>query len=152
MKQQIGLGSSLATFWWHSDIVALQSSIKSALDATNTDVNACAGVDAGSKQAWAAFYTSATAYTQESAAWIDTGSQADHLQDLQRQLLAWQQFLTGKGCALGSPMVQIGPAETGKTLENIAKYGAIIAVAWGSAYLVSQVVAFIPHPVGAGER
>lgn len=148
----VGLGNALFTVWWHGDIVALQSSIGAALTATNNDVNACSGVDANSKSAWAAFYASALLQTTSSAAWFDTGSQADHLQDLQRQLLAWQQFVQGKGCALSAPLIQIGPAETGKTLENIVKYGAIIAVAWGSAYLVSQVVAFIPHPVGAGER
>lgn len=148
----VGFGNAFATVWWHSDIVQLQASVAAALTATNNDVNACSGLDATSKSSWAAFYTPAMGYATESAAWFDTGSQADHLQDLQRQILAWQQFIQGKGCSLSGPQVQVGAAATGQTVENIAKYGAIIAVAWGTAYLVSQVVSFIPHPVGASER
>lgn len=146
----IGLGNSLFHFWTHGDIAALQAEIAGTLQTTNTDVQNCTALPAASKTAWTTFYTTALAQAQASAAWFDTGDQADTLQEIQRGIRSWQQMISGKGCTLSAPLYDGGlnpdPPKPPEVTQWL-KYGAIIATAWGVSYVVSQVVEFIPKPV-----
>jgi hypothetical protein len=152
--KQVGLGNSLFTFWSHGDIVDLQNSIRAALLSTDATVNACAAIDSGSKTSWTSFYTQSMAYANADAAWLNTGTQADAGQSIQRQILAWQQYFKGKGCALNGPLYDTGDSGAGKgdQITSWLKYGAIIAASWGTAYVISQVVTFIPHPVSSAKE
>jgi hypothetical protein len=143
MKRGIGLGNSLFTFWLHGDIVDLQNSIRAALKSTDPAVSGCAVLDPNSRASWTAFSMEATNFVDGSAAWLNTGTQADTGQYLQRAVRSWQEFLQGKGCDLAGPLYEGGI--TPEPVSNWLKYGAIIAVAVATAVVVGEIVPFIPR-------
>jgi hypothetical protein len=129
--------SVVATFWWHSDIVALQNQLDADLEGTNNSVNVCTALDAPTRASWVVFYTAAKAFTQQPAAWLNTGTQADQGQALQRELYAWQQQLSAK-CSLTVP--SLDPRERDR--QDIAtplKYAAIIVGVLGVGYVTAQI-------------
>ena len=133
--------SAIATFWWHDDIVALQRQLDADLEGTNLSVTACTGLSSAMQASWQAFYASAKAFTQESAAWLNTGTQADQGQALQRELYAWQQKLSAL-CSLTVPSVDPDknkPAD----LSTYFKWGAVIAGVIGVAYVTGQVASTV---------
>jgi hypothetical protein len=133
--------SAIATFWWHDDIVALQKTLDADLESTNASVAACTALSDTARTAWESFYTNAKAYTQSSAAWVNTGTQADRGQELQRELLAKQQQLT-KSCSNVSPAAD---PDKGKPadLSTYFKWGAVIAGVIGVAYVTGQVASTV---------
>jgi hypothetical protein len=138
--------SAIATFWSHSDIVTLQTTLGADLEATNTGVQACTGLDATTLQEWNFFYAGANAFVHEDANWLATGTQADEGQEYQRQLIAWRQKLSVK-CPNLAPVSSPGGGkqiDTGMT--TALKYGAVIAGFLGTAYVVAKVSEFIPRP------
>ena len=130
--------SAIGTFWWHSDIVALQNQLDADLEGTNNSVTACTGLDAATKASWTVFYTSTKAFTTQPAAWLNTGTQADQGQALQRELYAWQQQLSAK-CSLTVP--SLDPRERDRALDVATplKYAAVIVGGLGVAYVTAQV-------------
>ena len=126
--------SAIATFWTHGDIQALQKQLDADLEGTNTSVGVCPQLNDSMRASWQAFYASAKAFTQSDAAWINTGTQADQGQAIQRELYAWQQKLSTT-CSLAVPSVD--PDKGKPDLASAAKWGALIvglvaggALAW----------------------
>jgi len=136
--------SAIATFWTHGDIVSLQKQIDADLEGTNNSVAACPKMSDAMRASWQAFYASAKAFTTADAAWLNTGTQADQGQAIQRELYAWQQKLSTI-CSLTVPSVD---PDKGKPadLSTYFKYGtaiaAILGVAWVTAEVASTVRAF----------
>lgn len=133
----------LPTFWFHGDIVDLQARLKNGLDATDRSVSSCGALDDATKASWASFYKLASGFCNESAAWLNTGQQADVGQGYESDLVAWQQKLSVK-CALSAPFYN--PPGGSNEKNSTVKYIAIAAGVLGTAYVVGQVAAFIPRP------
>ena len=133
--------SAIATFWWHSDIVALQQQLDADLEGVNNTVTACTKLPDAMRASWQTFYASAKAFTQADAAWLNTGTQADRGQELQRELVTWQQRIGGY-CVLQSA---VSNPDVGKPadLSVYLKWAAIITAVVGTAYVTSQVASTV---------
>lgn len=133
--------SALFTFWWHDDIVALQRQLDADLEGVNNSVNTCTTLNDTAKTSWQAFYASAKAFTQEPAAYINTGTQADRGQELQRELLARQQQISGS-CTNVTP---VDDPDKGKPQDptTYLKWGAVIVGVVGVAYVTGQVASTV---------
>jgi len=132
--------SAIATFWFHDDIVALQKHLDADLEGVNNSVAACGTkVPDTMRTSWQAFYVSAKAFTQAPAAWINTGTQADRGQELQRELLAWQQQLSAT-----CPVTPVDDPDKGKPNPlPYVKWIAIGAAALGVAWVTTEVAATV---------
>lgn len=128
--------SALFTFWWHDDIVALQKQLDADLEGVNRSVATCATLSDPVRASWQDFYVSAKSFTQSPAAWVNTGTQADRGQEIQRELLARQQQISGV-CANVTPVVD--PDKGKPDLTNAAKWTAVIVGVVGVAYVTAQV-------------
>jgi hypothetical protein len=128
--------SSIATFWWHDDIVALQKQLDADVEGVNRSVSACTTLSDAMRASWQDFYVSVKSFTQGPAAWINTGTQADRGQELQRDLLARQQQISGV-CANVTP---VSDPDKGKGDPTTAlKWAAVIVGIAGVAYVTAQV-------------
>jgi hypothetical protein len=138
---------SLVRFWWHGDIQDLQRDLGATLQATKTAVDACTALDVATRAQWQTWFVGANDFVLSEASWINTGTQADRGQKYEAELFAWQQKLS-KVCNIAVPAIDPNfnkPDLTG--LDQVLRYGAIIAGFLGTAYVVGKVVEFIPKPV-----
>ena len=105
-------------------------------------VNGCTALSASTKASWQAFYAGVKIFTQQSAAWVNTGTQADQGQALQRELYAWQQKLSAT-CPLTVPSIN-PDAPKGPIDYNAAlKWAGIIVGVVGVAYVTTEVVSTV---------
>jgi len=140
---------SLLNIWTPTDIRNGQSELLASATATDQAVAACAGIDAAKRSEWATWLASAKSFCAETPVWfvptssndvIVTGKLADQLQQFQKELLAWQQQLSGpagKGCSF-SPMIAVNDAPP-VDWNALVKYGSVAAILVATAVIVSKV-------------
>jgi hypothetical protein len=128
----------LPAFWFHGDIVDLQTRLQAGLDQTNGSTVGCAKLDAATAANWASFYKLASGFCHEPAAWLNTGQQADVGQNYENQLIAWQRILNPI-CPLSGPSYKrpgdTGDADIASTIKWLVAGLSVVAV----AYAVGQV-------------
>lgn len=143
--------SALFTFWTHGDLVDLQKQLASDLAGTQQSVAACTKLDSATAASWAAFYQSVLAFTQDDAAWVNTGTQADQGQAYQRELYAWQQKLSAT-CTLTVPSVNPDKGKDMSGINTALKWGAVIAGFLGTAYIVGKIAPIVPRSAPREEK
>lgn len=144
--------SFLPTFWFHSDIVDLQTRLSAAITTTNASVTACTTLDTATATAWANWYAPAAAFCAESAAWINTGQQADVGQGYEKDLVAWQRLLAGKKCPVpGTPYAPPGQNGQDPTDNQTLKWIVVGVSIVGVAYIVGEIAPHVPYASRASE-
>lgn len=139
-------------FVWPSDIAAEQERLKAKLDAYNAVVASCTGLDPVTLAGWNAFYTAASDFCSKTPTWIPwpgntswaSPNMGNTVVSYEKEMLAWQQKLSAK-CQSDVPLFSVydpssGSAGVGDTVVSVLKFGAIIAVAVGGAYVVKKGV------------
>ena len=137
----------LPSIIYPSTVADEQKRLAAALDGTNTSVAACASLDTPSRTAWGLFYGAALGFTKEDPGYFGLGTMMDRAQSYEAELLAWQQKLSSS-CSLGIPLFDPNPP----TSPQIFSYIMWTAIALGGAYVVGQVVAFVPKPAPRAPR
>lgn len=134
-------------FWWHSDVVRLQNKLKTGITTTNTAVMASTKLDAATRAAWTAWYTNTLDFCDSDAAWIDTGSDADEGQRLERELVDWQHKLIGGGVVIPGALYTSpdGKPFIDSDMEKTIRYIAVGAGILGTAYIVGEIMPHIPY-------
>ena len=118
-----------------------QARLAAALTGTNASVTACAQLDPSTRTSWGLFYATALGFTKESPGIFGLGTMMDRAQNYEAELLAWQKTLA-KTCPLGIPQFDTNPPFNTDALQYIAwGLGAV-----AGAYLVGQVLSFVPRP------
>ena len=132
----------LPTIVFPSDILAEQARLLEALNGTNASVAAC-NLDAPTKTAWQLFFDTASGFAKEDPGfWGSTGARMDRVQSYEQELLAWQTKLSAAGCKLGLPLFNANPPPN----TQIVQYAALAIGAVAGAYVIGQLLAFVPRP------
>ncbi len=132
----------LPAFWFHGDIVDLQTRLLTGLNDTDASVKACAKLDAATAAGWASFYALASGFCKEPAAWLNTGQQADVGQNYENSLIAWQHKLSAVCPLRGVPYEQ--PGDKGKedlsgTIKWVIAGLGVVAVAYAVGEIASTI-------------
>lgn len=137
------MGAILPSVIMPSDIRAVQARLTGAVGAVQNTVDACPGLDGPTRASWVAFAVGVTTYAQTPVHWYSntTGSMYDLGLSYEQQILAWQDLLQQKGCALTSP--KFDPTPPTPALLDAVKWLSIGAVAVAGAYGVSKLVEII---------
>lgn len=136
--------SLLGTYWTPQNLHDMQVALKARLDATATAVQACgATLDAATVAGWNAFYAGIEDFTGEDPSFWGAGAMADQGQAHDAELTAWQRRM-GPKCPGVAALIPVDDgSDKTSDLVKIFKYGAIIAVFVGSAYVVSSVASTV---------
>jgi hypothetical protein len=135
-----------------SDIVTLQQQLTAAVAGVDQTVTGCTSLDANTQASWASFKAAVQAYTALTPEAIPLGSNTmattggNYNQGLSylKELAAWTQLLQGKGCTSTAPAPALPPTPADPTAA--IKWIAIGIGAVATAYVVAEVVQFIPRP------
>jgi hypothetical protein len=145
------------------DVQAEQARTLASAQTTDQAVQACTTMDAATKSEWATFYGTLTAWCQTPVVnfWtpflstgtvVVTGDTGDTMMAYETQLQAWQQKIAGICKATPPGLTTFDPDPAGAQATQWLRYGAIIAGFIGTAYVVGEVVQFIPKPIARAPK
>jgi hypothetical protein len=127
-----------------------QARLLAAMLGTDQGVQACASLDNQTRAAWGDFFVRVTSFCKQEPGWFGLGTMMDQCDQYAAELAAWQKTtlqsaFAAAGCTQTTPAFDpntIGPHVS--DFVAIAQALAIAASAIAGAYVIGQVVAFIP--------
>lgn len=134
--------SLLPTWIYPSTVNDEKTRLRSALEGTKANVDACTTLDAVTRGAWTDFYTAASSFANESTSWFGLGSQMDQAQAYGYQLCQWQDTIA-KVCSLSVPEYnpsQQAQASGNQAIANALTWVAVAGIVGAVAYTVSPAV------------
>ena len=142
-KVQIGtLGSGwLPTIIYPSTVRDAQAQLLAAANGVTSEVNACQGLDASTKDAWVLFLQTLTAFCNEDPGIWGLGSRMDRVESYQTELYAWQTSLHLL-CTNVTPTTPEpeAPPKNGGPWVPVAQLGLYATLAVAGVYGLSLIV------------